>query len=55
MNQKDIKIIKNFLSKPYFDELQALFMGWHMPWFFNENSLREVDDKSFMFTQAIFF
>ena len=55
MNQKDIKIIKNFLSKPYFDELQALFMGWHMPWFFNENSLTDVNDNSFLFTHAIFY
>jgi len=54
-DQNNIKVVQNFLSKPYFEDLQKILMGYHMPWFFNENSLTDVNDNSFLFTHAIFY
>lgn len=50
-----MKIIKNFLPEAYLYDLNDLLMGKDMPWFFQENSLRNKDDGSFMFTHAVYF
>jgi len=52
--ENKIKVIQNFLIEPYFQELENVFMGGNMPWFFNKNSLNNTSDRSFMFTHMIY-
>ena len=47
-----VRVIKNFLPKPLFKELQELVMGGDFPWYYNLSTLTNLDDGNFMFVHA---
>ena len=50
-----IKIIKNFLIQPHFKDVQSLLMSRFTGWFYQSESLFDVNDQSFLFQHAIYF
>ena len=50
-----LKIIKNFLIQPHFKQVQSMLMGRFTGWFYQPQSLFNINDHTFMFTHAIYF
>ena len=44
-----VRVIKNFLPRTLFKELQELVMGGDFPWYYNLSTLTNLDDGNFMF------
>jgi hypothetical protein len=51
----EYNVIDNFLPKDVFEEIQKVFMGPQIPWFYNNSVLTVgADEKYFQFTHTIF-
>ena len=42
-----VRVIKNFLPRTLFKELQELVMGGDFPWYYNLSTLTNLDDGNF--------